>query len=167
MSGGLALELHVGRSGRDHDDIDVGGIRRDVPALRSILSGWDVRVAAAGRLMAWSGDALEDGLHQNNLWCRRATAGPWQLDVTIGEGDDGRWIYRRDRRIWLPWSQAILRTASGIPYIAPELQLLFKAKNPRPKDDVDAQVVIPVLDMARGDRLRRMLPLGHPWHARL
>ena len=167
MSGGHALELHLGQSWRDHDDIDVGVIRRDVPALRPTLSGWDVRVAAAGRLMSWSGDALEDGLHQNNLWCRRTTAGPWQLDVTIGEGDDERWIYRRDPRIWLPWLEAVLSTASGVPYLAPELQLLFKAKNPRPKDDVDAQVVIPELDKAQRDRLRRMLPSSHPWHARL
>lgn len=64
-------------------------------------------------------------------------------------------------------SEAILTTSSGVPYLAPELQLLFKAKNPRPKDDVDAQVVIPELDKAQGDRLRRMLPSSHPWHARL
>ncbi len=167
MSGGHALELHLGQSWRGHDDIDVSVIRRDVPALRSILDGWDVRVAAAGRLMAWSGDVLEVGLHQNNLWCRSTTDGPWQLDVTVGEGDDERWIYRRDARIWLPWSEAVLRTATGVPYLAPELQLLFKAKNPRPKDDVDAQVVIPMLDKAQRDRLRWMLPSSHSWHSRL
>ena len=117
--------------------------------------------------MAWPSDVLEAGLHQNNLWCRRSTDGPWQLDVTIGEGDEERWIYRRDPRIWLPWSQAVLRTASGVPYLAPELQLLFKAKNPRPRDDVDAQVVIPMLDEAQRDRLRSMLPSSHRWHSRL
>ena len=167
MSGGHALELHVGRSWRDHDDIDVGVMRRDVPALRSILDRWDVRVAAAGRLLAWSGEALEIGLHQNNLWCRRTSDGPWQLDVTIGEGDDEGWMYRRDPRIRFPWSEAVVRTANGIPYLAPDLQLLFKAKNPRAKDDLDAQVVIPELDQMRRDRLRWMLPSSHPWHSHL
>ena len=120
-----------------------------------------------GRLLAWSGEALEIGLHQNNLWCRRTSDGPWQLDVTIGEGDDEGWMYRRDPRIRFPWAEAVLRTANGIPYLAPDLQLLFKAKNPRAKDDLDAQVVIPELDQMRRDRLRWMLPSSHPWHARL
>ncbi len=82
-------------------------------------------------------------------------------------GDDERWIYRRDPRIRFPWPEAVLRTANGIPYLAPDLQLLFKAKNPRARDNVDAQVVIPELDKTRSDRLRWMLPSRHPWHSHL
>ncbi len=49
ISGGLALELHAGRSWRSHIDTDVGLLRGDVPGLRSVLVGWDSHAVAAGR----------------------------------------------------------------------------------------------------------------------
>ena len=162
ISGGLALELHVGRSWRDHEDTDVGVVRRDVAAVRFVLEGWDVHVAASGRLSPWAGEDLNGTLHQNNLWCRSRPDGPWELDVTIGEGDDKAWIYRRDPRVSREWADAVLRTPDGVPYLAPELQLLFKSKSPRAKDDLDAREVIPELDEARRSRLRRLLAREHP-----
>jgi hypothetical protein len=163
ISGGRALELHVGRSWRDHDDTDVGVPRRDVAGVRMVLDGWDIHVAAAGRLDPWRGQELRPDLHQNNLWCRRHPTGPWCLDVTIAEGDSEAWVYRRDPRIRIQWGQAVLRTTGGVPYLAPELQLLFKSKDPRPKDDVDARQVIPELGGRQRRRLARLLPENHRW----
>lgn len=165
ISGGHALELHLGRSWRDHGDIDVGMLRSDAVALTSLLAGWDIRIAAAGRLAPWAGGALdsEASLHQNNLWCRHNADGPWLLDVTIGGGNDDEWIYRRNPRHRLPWAAAILRTTEGVPYLAPDLQLLFKARDPRDKDEHDASVVIPELDREQRQRLGRLLPGAHPW----
>jgi hypothetical protein len=163
ISGGRALELHLGRSWRDHQDTDVGVTRRDASAVRTLLDRWDIHLAAAGVLAPWHGEALVAARHENNLWCRRHVRDPWRLDVTVGEGDGVTWIYRRDRRLRVPWGEAVLATADGIPYLAPELQLLFKSKNPRPKDDVDAGEVIPELEPGRGFRLAGLLPLDHPW----
>jgi hypothetical protein len=75
---------------------------------------------------------------------------PWCLDVTVSDGDHDCWIYRRDRGLQVLW--------------APELQLLFKSKNFREKDDRDANEVISDLTEARRLRLRSLLPEGHPWH---
>lgn len=163
LSGGRALELHLGRSWRDHADTDVGVIRRDAARILPVLDGWDIHIAAAGRLAPWTGEGLEAALHQNNLWCRRHADGPWLVDVTIGEGDDEVWIYRRDPRHRFQWTDAVLQTADGVPYLAPDLQLLFKSKDPREKDDVDALEVIPELDPVRRDRLSRLLPAAHRW----
>ncbi len=102
VSGGLALGLHVGRSWRDHDDTDVGICRRDVRHLRATLNGWEVVVASQGNLAPWDGRDLWADVRENNLWCRYA-GGPWQLDVTLGEGDDHGWVYRRDPSLVLPW----------------------------------------------------------------
>lgn len=128
-----------------------------------MLLGWDIHVAAAGRLTPWAGGTPDPALNQNNLWCRRSTDGPWLLDVTIGEGEDDMWVYRRDPRIRLPWADAVLQTPEGLPYLAPELQLLFKSRDRREKDEVDARQVVPELDSVRADRLHRMLPAAHPW----
>jgi hypothetical protein len=83
--------------------------------------------------------------------------------VTLAEGDREAWVYRRDPRVRIQWGQAVLRTAEGVPYLSPELQLLFKSKNVRPKDDVDARQVIPELEAERRDRLARLLPENHHW----
>jgi hypothetical protein len=141
IAGGRALELHLGRSWRHHD-------------------------AAAGRLPPWSGGALEQSLHQNNLWARRA-GGPWLLDITVGEGDEEAWIYRRDERLRIPWEDAVLRTAAGVPYLSPELQLLFKSRDLRNKDLVDARQVIPELSDEQRGRLAGQLPDDHDWQALL
>ncbi len=165
ISGGHALELHTRRSWRDHDDMDVGICRADYAALRDWLSGWQIALAAQGVLTVCVGDDLVESLHHNNLWCRRGPDGPWELDVTIGSGNRDEWIYRRDHAIRRPWGDAILRSPDGIPYLAPDLQLLFKSGSPRPKDDRDAVEVIPVLTDDERRFLRVALALDHAWHA--
>jgi hypothetical protein len=167
VSGGHALDLHLGRTWRDHEDTDVGVVRSDLGALQVLLSHWDLHVAAAGRLTRWRGEPLEVARHGNNVWCRLTPDGPWVLDVTIGEGSDERWIYRRDPSVRVPWGMAVLRSAEGIPYLAPELQLLYKSKGLRPKDDVDAAEVIPSLDARQRGLLSRLLEPDHPWQRRL
>jgi lincosamide nucleotidyltransferase A/C/D/E len=163
FTGGLALELFAGTSWRAHDDLDIGIRRCDATTVLDHLRarGWEVVVAAAGVLAPWDGEALHEDRHQNNVWCRRP-GGPWQLDVTIGEGDDERWVYRRDRGIARPWPQAV-REVDGVRFLAPELQLLFKSKDVRPKDSIDAEQVIPLLDGGGLALLVAQFRAGHPW----
>lgn len=163
FSGGHALELHLGRSWRDHDDSDVGIRRRDVDLLGPLLADWDIWIAAAGRLSRWTGEELSATRHQNNLWCRHRDGGAWLLDVQLGDGDEQEWCYRRDGRVRFPWAEAVLRTTAGTPYLAPELQLLFKSTYRRDKDELDAREVLPELDLDRRERMAGLLPSSHPW----
>ena len=167
VSGGHALDLHLGRSWRDHEDTDIGIVRSDLKELHALLIHWDLHVAAAGQLTPWRGEPLEVARHQNNLWCRLTAHGPWVLDVTIGEGSNENWIYRRDPTVQVPWDMAVLRTAEGIPYLAPELQLIYKSKGLRSKDDTDATEVIPSLNARQRAMLSRLLGTDHPWQRRL
>ncbi|MBO0728014.1 MAG: hypothetical protein J2P57_02070 [Acidimicrobiaceae bacterium] len=167
VGGGKALELHLGRSWRGHEDSDIGVVRYELDAVYALLSSWDLHVAVAGELSVWKGERLEAGEHQNNVWCRLAENRPWVLDVTIGDGTDDEWIYRRDPTVRRRWDTAVLRTAEGVPYLAPDLQMLFKSKDVRPKDDIDAAEVIPALDHQQREFLRRLLEPGHPWRQRL
>ncbi len=166
IGGGLALELHVGRSWRGHSDTDLGLLRSDVRDLDAVLTGWDVHVASAGRLTTWNGVSARADRNENNLWCRRDPDSPWSLDVTVGDGDEDFWIFRRDPRVRVPWAEAVL-TRGDVPYLAPELQLLFKSRDLRPKDDVDAREVIPELEPERRDRLADLLAVDHPWQSLL
>lgn len=167
IAGGRALELSEGRSWRAHGDLDVGVIRDDLPELHSLLSDWDVHVAAAGELTKWTGEPLVEARHENNLWCRRGPDEAWELDVLIGEGTEAEWIYRRDRSVRLPWRDAVLHAPDGHPYLAPEVQMLFKSGSVRPKDDVDASEVLPLLGDRPRSWLADVLPPPHPWQALL
>ncbi len=94
------------------------------------------RAADLARLTPWRGEALEIDRHQNNLWCRLNAFAPWILDVTIGEGSNESWIYRRDAAVQLPWDSAVL---------------------------VDAAEVIPTLNASQRDFLACQLAADHPW----
>jgi lincosamide nucleotidyltransferase A/C/D/E len=57
----------------------------------------------------------------------------------------------------------VLHSPDGVPYLAPALQLLFKSKDVRPKDQLDAEEVIPVLDPGALALLDVRLPGDHEW----
>lgn len=167
LAGGHALDAHLRRCWRAHHDTDIGICRTDAPQLADMVGGWDIHVAAGGVLTPWNGRPLDASRSENNLWCRPSPDAAWALDVTVGDGDDHEWIYRRDRSIHRPWAAAVLQTRSGTPYLAPELQLLFKSPKPRSKDHLDAATVIPELDPSRRAWLAAHLSADHAWQHHL
>lgn len=162
VAGGHALDLALGRSWRAHDDFDVGVCRTDLELAYRHLEDWELYVAAAGRLHPWDGRPLSSERHENNVWARRSADAPWALDVIIGGGDTADWWSRRDPAIRLPWTDAV-EHAGGIPYLAPQVQLLMKSSSLRPKDHLDAEVVIPALQPPQRRWLAERLPPDHPW----
>lgn len=165
IAGGWALDLFVGRQSREHDDIDVGIFRVDQHRLRSLLHGWDVHVASAGRTRRWEGEPIRHPV--NDLWVRRDGSQPWCLQVMLNDGAGDEWVYRRDDRFRMALASAV-RSDGHRPYLAAHLQLLFKAKDPRPKDDADFRLVYPLLThderLWLADALTVLHP-GHPWLA--
>jgi hypothetical protein len=63
----------------------------------------------------------------------------------------------------------VLRTTDGVPYLAPELQLPYKSKGLRAKDEPDAAKAIPRLDARQGARLAGVVAAApdHQWQRRL
>jgi hypothetical protein len=91
-------------------------------------------------------------------------------ELMLAEAEDGRWLFRRDRRITRPLDLFGRRDAVGVPYVAPEVQLLFKSRDPQPKDEADFAAARPFLDPAAGRWLADALSLhapAHPWLPRL
>lgn len=166
VSGGVALELHVGRSWRSQEDLDIGVVRTEADDVYSWLANWDLWVAAGGELRPWRGEPLELDRGENNVWARENSESSWRFDLTISSGNDTEWVYRRDQKIRRSWDRAVLWTPDGLPYLAPELQLLFKSRNSLPKDDLDARQVIPLLDAGQRTFLADHIGAGHPWRHR-
>ena len=64
------------------------------------------------------------------------------------------------------FSSSLLQIRSNsIPYLAPEIQLLYKAKGLRPKDEADFARTLPALDEKSRQWLAQSLALVHPGHA--
>lgn len=79
-------------------------------------------------------------------------------------------LFRRDHDVRLPIADIDLRSANGIPYLAPEVVLLYKAKQQREHDELDLAAALPLLSPRQRGWLRagieRVHP-GHPWLDRL
>jgi hypothetical protein len=60
-----------------------------------------------------------------------------QVGGGTGAAEDDLWVCRRDETLRLPYAEIIRRRADGVPYLRPDLVLLFKAKARRVKDVLD------------------------------
>lgn len=86
-----------------------------------------------------------------------AVTAPWYVA-------GGQWVCRRDEQLALPYDRVIGRDRAGIPYLMPEITLLFKARAARPKDEADFAAAVPMLTGGQRDWLRQMLARVHPGH---
>jgi hypothetical protein len=169
ISGGWAIDLFLGEQTRAHEDIDVQFLRRDQHAVRALFPGWDVQEAHPELSAKWpfepweSGSSLRPDVH--DIWLRPRSSAPWAIQLMVGENDGEQWICRRDARIRRPLVTIGQRAAGGVSYLAPEIQLLYKAKSPRPKDEADFIRALPALDQGRRLWLAQSLALIHPGHA--
>jgi len=169
VAGGWAIDLFLGRQTRGHGDLDIEILRRDQLELRRALGGWQLHVARGGQLWPWP-EGSEVPPDANSLWCRTGDGRPWRFQVMLADSDGERWVYRRHRAVSKPINETGNRTADGVPYLVPEVELLFKAKDSRPTDEADFEATLP--RMASSSRrwllaaLERVDP-GHPWTDRL
>ncbi|MGV0741939.1 nucleotidyltransferase domain-containing protein [Mycolicibacterium sp. XJ870] len=161
VAAGWALDLFVGEITREHGDIEIA-----VPAVC-----FDDDVVAALPDHEW--DVVGDGrvwpypeqlAKHFQTWLREPATGIYRLDAFRESHVNDRWVCRRDRSITLPYGELIRRNGDGIPYVIPEVALLFKAKHLRAKDEADFTRVLPELDSARRSRLRAWLSRVHPGH---
>ncbi|HEV3369477.1 MAG TPA: hypothetical protein VG074_07925 [Acidimicrobiales bacterium] len=165
VAGGHALDLFVGHPTRPHADIDVSIFREDAPILHRLLGGWDLHGALAGVLTPWTTSSMDPTTTTTSIWCRTRPGQPWSLQVMFDEGTGAEWVCHRHADIRLPLREVIAHTPSGLPYLRPEIQLLWKAKDTRPKDDADFALVFPLLTREAGQWLMEVLRRHYPQHA--
>jgi hypothetical protein len=166
IAGGWAIDLFVGRQTRPHGDVDVLVLRGDQLAVQRALAGWDLHAAdPPGTLRPWrAGEVLPPGVH--DVWCRPSPDAPWRLQLMLGEHEGDDWLFRRDRRVRGPLAGLGRRSADGVPYLAPEVQFLYKARPvPLPKDEADFAAALPLLSTEQRVWLREALGVCAPAHS--
>lgn len=169
IAGGWAIDLYLRRQTREHEDIDILVLRRDQYAVRTLLEAWDAQAALPPpRDETWPfrpwhlAEVLDERIH--DIWCRRDATKPWTFQLMISDTQGEEWLFRRMPTIRRPIATIGDITPEGIPYLAPEIQLLHKAKGLRPKDEADFRQILPVLNGERRIWLRDSLTQAHPHH---
>ena len=162
VAAGWALDLFLGGQTREHGDIEIAVPAASFPEVRSRFPGYAFDGVGSGRIWADAGPDVLAAVHQT--WLRDPATGDYLLDVFREPHDGDTWISRRDETIRFPYRDIIQRTGDGIPYLAPELVLLFKAKHARPKDQADFDATVPHLTPERRQALAGLLARAHPGH---
>lgn len=166
LAGGLAIERVVGESYRSHDDSDIVVLRPQLAAVQRYFDGWFLAAAdPPGLLRRWDpGERLPWRVH--DVWAHRADAKAWELQLMIQEADGDCWYYRRDDRV-NGRIDDLATLVDGVPCLRMDLQLLYKSRGIRAKDDEDFLRLAPVLPHEQRqtllDWLRLTNPNGHQW----
>jgi len=169
IAGGWALDLFLGRTTRAHEDIDLLILRRDQLIVQEHLLAWQLfktQQPIPPHLAPWpEGEFLE--LPICDIWVRRDADSGWAFEIMLMEAEDDRWVYRRFQSVGGRIAGMGLKTETGIPYLAPEIQLLYKSGSCQEKDFEDLLRVLPSLPPERTqwllDCLREQYAEGHPW----
>ncbi|MEM8892477.1 MAG: hypothetical protein AAGD28_31140 [Bacteroidota bacterium] len=171
FAGGYAIELFVGESFRPHGDIDIFLFREDQERIQEHFQNWDMHRAALPGLTPWKkGEFLEGRIR--DIWVREKQDAPWRFQLMLNDRKDESWIFKRNSAIGGSIKKMIQYTSSFIPYLAPEIQLLYKAKKQlEEKDQTDFDRALPLMKAEEVNLLREWLmiqfPNGHDWVKKL
>ncbi|MHA2273863.1 MAG: nucleotidyltransferase domain-containing protein [Candidatus Hodarchaeales archaeon] len=144
VAGGWAIDLHLNYVTRPHEDVEIIILRQDQLVLQEFLADWDFQKVIPP--------------------AKRGLREPWK------KVKEKKWVFRRDHRIVLPFSKIGLVSPLGIPYLCPEIVLLYKTKYRKKKDYFDFEKIVSHLDDEGRQWLRSAIEIhspSHPWLERL
>ena len=163
IAGGWAIDLFVGRQTREHGDIDVAILRDDVPLLSRAIAGWDIQIPHDGSFRPWYGGPLAPHFHQ--FWCRPQPNAAWAFEILVEDAAAATWYFRRDHHVRAPLSSFGSVSPAGMPYVAAEIALLYKAKwHDVDRHAADFDIAAPMLSESARVWLRAPLATAHPDH---
>ena len=170
VAGGMAIDLFLDRESRSHDDLDIVINREDQKKFFNSLKGWDLRETnPPGVLKPLNGNNA--AIAANAIWCREEVNGPWRFEFLLAPFSNQEWIYRRIPDIRGPIDSFGWQTSEGVLVIAPEIQLLYKSKAGRQKDEIDFRNCVPVLSETQKSWMKNAITIEHgplhPWLALL
>jgi hypothetical protein len=162
VAAGWALDLFRGEQSREHHDIEIGVPAGRFEEIRERFAEFTFDAVGDARIWESATPQILSATHQT--WLRDPATGRYLLDVFREPHDGDMWICRRDETVRLPYAEIIRHTPDRIPYLVPEIVLLFKAKHMRPKDQADFDATLPLLTPTQRKTLSRLLAQVHPGH---
>ncbi len=164
VAGGWAIDAFLGHQSREHGDLDIAVLRRDQLIVQDHLAEWELHAAVGGgKLGPWpAGQKLPLSVH--DIWCRRHESAPWSMQLMLEEAEEDQWLYRRQGSVQRSLA-SLVSTIKGIPYLAVEVQFLYKARDhDQAKNDADWRSCVHVLNSDQRRWLQDALTAVHPGH---
>ncbi len=180
ITGGWAIDLAVGHVTRDHADVNVIVLERDEHALRG-LTGVDIQLVADGQPGPWPAGrrltagpvpgpkppATGPGHRAGDFLILRGEDLPLPAEVIPASAVRGIWVYQQGPRIFVRPLADITSYRQGVPFLAPEVVLLIKARpgtdKPRTDNDQrDFEAALPVLSAGQRSWLKDAIE-QQPW----
>ncbi|HZW48850.1 MAG TPA: hypothetical protein VFF80_01770 [Bacillota bacterium] len=193
VCGDYAIDLFLNRRIRVRYDLDISVWHKDRNALIRCMQakGWTVYEACGNDLVHLISKVEEQKLLKRNLFCIYPGNSFFKIKPTeelgmfvceieyqeqmelnfieflFDQTDNGDFLYARNPEIKRKLGQAILQR-SGVPYLAPELILLYKSSDPgREGYQQDYDAVMPMMTEEQKHwltlALKKMYPEGHIW----
>jgi hypothetical protein len=167
IAGGWALDLFLGHLTREHHDIDVAVFREDQSELRKFLAGWRFQKVVKRKRLgreAWDRrEWLSLPVHEVHA---SSPAKDMELEILLNESSGEHWVFRRNPKVTLARSSLGRLAHARVPYLTPEVVLLYKADHPSEVDEADFAIVGRALNSNQrrwlADALRVCYP-GHRW----
>ena len=161
IAGGWAIDLHVGKESRIHKDIEIAIFREDQLKLKEYLHDWEFKKAISGEFHPWKTKYLELPIHELHAENKVSKE---KIEVLLNETYADKWRFRRDMRISSPIKALCNYTSECIPYLSPEIVLLYKVKNTRQKDHQDFMTVRDYLTPQQRRWLIDAIQIHEPQH---
>lgn len=171
IAGGWAIDLFIGKQTRRHSDVDILINRQDQSAMQDLLKDWDVWVAdPPGTLRPLKmGEFLGKGIQ--DIWVRKCSTDPWRFQIMLFDSEDNFWIFKRDEAIRRKLDGISLNSKDGFKILSPEIQLLYKSKAIREKDQHDFENAFDELSAQQkqwlATNLQKVYGSAHPWLSKL
>jgi predicted N-acetyltransferase YhbS len=173
VAGGWALDLWRETLGlpqlRDHGDLEIAIPRQRFATMAAAFADFELFSAGAGVVRPIRDRITAPEPHQ--VWVADMSVPAYRTDMFLEPGDDTTWVCRRGQGITRPMADVVRRTPGGVPFLAPECVLLYKARwSDLPKNETDFVGNVPNLDESARTWLVSALSdahPGHPWIDRL
>lgn len=95
----------------------------------------------------------------HEIHARKVGNDPSHLEILLNESREDKWWFRKNSSVTRPLNLIGLHSQTGIPFLCPEVVLLYKAisKQPMPKSEDDFDNVLEMLKEDQRDWLRRAI----------
>ncbi|MGV7002067.1 nucleotidyltransferase domain-containing protein [Priestia megaterium] len=161
FAGGWAIDLFIGRETRTHEDIEIALYRKDQLEIKTYLKEWDFKKVVKGEFYLWKNEFLELPIHEIHAFNNRNKD---IMEILLNETNEGNWLFRRNFKISYPLNSLWSYSNEGMPYLNPEITLLYKTKNTREKDHDDFITVKDFLSEKQKEWLKNAITLQEPNH---
>lgn len=166
ICGGDAIDLFVGEQTRNHKDLDVAVFWEDRKQIIEYMlqHKWRVFEPDNGRLREITNNS-NDLMKEDNLWCLTPNCKSYDIkhlehnfydiqplmnnqetldfiEFLFNKKDNHYFYYKRNHQIKLQLEQAILYSKNEIPFLAPEMVLLYKSIFIRFLDKLEHQEMV-------------------------